>query len=200
MPESEFEQENLSSMLEIARRNTKAQTLACSLWVFFERKLTCRRPSIDINHPNSFHIEIETFLSSRKIADLRPEMVIRQNNRQEAGLVHELLHLNLIPLGFPCFRIWADDDEEWDLAGGIINNAEHVPMLRTFLSLGYSEADFLGPSMRPYSAREQRVFDDLEKLQEVLLTPREYGFAVGSYLTSRSIKHEIVWIADLAVV
>lgn len=170
----------------------------CSLWEFFDRKLICRRPNIDIDLPNKFHIEIEDFLASRKLGDLAPEVVIRRNSRQEVGLVHELLHLNLIALGFPSFRIWADeeDDETWNLAGGIVNNAEHVPMLPTFISLGYAETQFLGPSC-PYNVREIRVFEDIAKLRPVLFDPRSYGPAVSSYLASRSIPHTAVWIADI---
>jgi hypothetical protein len=191
-----FEQQNLSSMLEILGYSSKARTLTFSLWEFFDRKLICRRPNVDVDLPNSFHVEIERFLNSQSLGDLRPELVIRRNTRQEVGLVHELLHLNLIPLGFPCFRIWADDDETWDLAGGIINNAEHVPMLPTFISLGYPEAEFLGPS-RPHSVRELHVFEDIAKLRPWLFTPVNYGSAVSSYLASQSIKHEIVWIAEM---
>jgi hypothetical protein len=183
-------------MLELIERSSKARTLAFSLWEFFDRKLICRRPDIDLNHPNTFHLDLEGFLISRQLGDLRPELVIRQNSRQEVGLVHELLHLNLIPLGFPSFRIWADDDETWNLAGGIINNAEHVPMLPIFNSLGYAEHEFLGPAAS-HTARELRVFEDIEKLKQSLLTPRQYGSSVSSYLASRSIKHGIVWIAEI---
>ncbi|HZE57304.1 MAG TPA: hypothetical protein VE031_05580 [Chthoniobacterales bacterium] len=191
-----FEQQNLSSLLEIVGDSFKARMLACSLWQFFDRKLICRRPNIDVDHPNSFHIEIEKFLMSKKVGDLQPNLVIRRNSRQEAGLVHELLHLNLIPLGFPTFRIWADDDETWNLAGGIINNAEHVPMLRTFISLGYPESEFLGPS-GPYTVRELDTFEDIANLSPCLIDPTNYALAVGSYLARRSIKHEIVWIAKV---
>ncbi|HSV62339.1 MAG TPA: hypothetical protein VLH83_03245 [Chthoniobacterales bacterium] len=194
MPEVPFEEQNLSSLLEIAGHSFKARLLACSLWEFFDRKLVCRRPSVDIDHPNSFHIEIEKFLRSKNVGDLQLHLVIRRNRRQETGLVHELLHLNLIPLGFPTFRIWADDDETWNLAGGIINNAEHVPMLRTFISFGYPESEFLGPS-GPYSVRELDTFDDIAGLSSRLIEPASYALAVGSYLAKRSIRHEIVWIA-----
>jgi len=196
MPVVPFEQQNLSSLLEILGDSFKARMLACSLWQVFDRRLICRRPNIDIDHPNSFHIEIEKFLTSRKVGDLEPNLVIRRNSRQEVGLVHELLHLNLIPLGFPTFRIWADDDETWNLAGGIINNAEHVPMLGTFISLGYPESEFLGPS-GPYTARELDTFDDIARLGLSLTDPASYALGVGSYLARRSIKHETVWIAEM---
>src|SRR2546423_3802801 len=95
-----FQEDNLSSMMEIIKSSSKARLLARSLWHFFEHRLTCRRPNIDLDHANGCHIEIEQFLDSRRPGDLRPEVVVRRNARQEFGLVHELLHLNLIPLGF----------------------------------------------------------------------------------------------------
>jgi hypothetical protein len=191
-----FQQHNLSSMMEIIKSSSKARVLARSLWHFFERRLTCRRPDIDLDHPNGCHIEIDQFLNSRRPGDLRPEVVVRRNARQEVGLVHELLHLNLSPLGFPNFRLWAEDDEAWRLAGGLINNADHTVMLPIFVSLGYAESEFLGPS-GPHTRREIDLFEDVEKLGPSLFTPREYADALSGYLSSRSIKHEVIWIADL---
>jgi hypothetical protein len=110
-----FQEQNLLSMMEIIESSSKARVLAHSLWHFFERRLTCRRPNIDLYDTNACHVEIEQFLRSRRLGDLRPEVVVRRNARQEVGLVHELLHLNLIPLGFPKFQIWAEDDAAWQL-------------------------------------------------------------------------------------
>jgi len=191
-----FEETNLSRMLEMIERSSKARMLAFSLWQFFGRKVVCRRPSLDPDHPNSFHIEIDGFLTSRQTRDLQPEVVIRRNVRQEVGLVHELLHLNLIPLGFPFFRVWADDDATWNLAGDIINNCQHVPMLPIFVSLGYSESEFLGPS-RGHSEFELRVFEDINKLKPSLFIPEEHGRAVSACLKGRSVKHEVVWISQM---
>jgi hypothetical protein len=185
-------------MMEILKRSSKARVLARSLWHFFEHSLTCRRPNIDLNHPNECHIEIEPFLNSRRSRDLCPEVVVRRNARQEVGLVHELLHLNLIPLGFPNFRLWAEDDEEWQLAGGLINNADHTIMLPIFASFGYAESEFLGQS-GPDTSRELHVFEIIDRLRPSLSTPREYAHVLSGYLSSRSIKHEVIWIADLIV-
>jgi hypothetical protein len=195
---TQFQQDNLSSMMDIIKKSSKARVLARSLWHFFEHRLTCRRPNIDLNHANGCHIEIEQFVNSRRPGDLRPEVVIRQNARQEVGLVHELLPLNLIPLGFPTFRLWAEDDEAWQLAGGLINNADHIIMLPIFATLGYAESEFLGPS-GPHTTRELRLFEEIEKLRPSLLTPRGYASALSGYLSSRSIKHQVIWIADLIV-
>lgn len=193
-----FQEQNLSRMIDIIERSSKAQMLAHSLWQFFEQRLECRCPNVDLDQPNRCRIEIEEFLDSRRPGDLRPQVLARRNARQEVGLVHELLHLNLIPLGFPRFRIWAEDDEAWKLAGGIINNADHAAMLPIFKSLGYRESEFVGPSL-PETARELRVHDDLERLKQFLLIPRDYARVLSSYLSSWSIGHEVVWIADLIV-
>jgi hypothetical protein len=192
-----FEEQNLLAMLDIIQRSLKSRMLACSLWEFFGHNLRCRRPTIDLNASNSVHIEIESFLDSRRFSDLQPEVVVRRNARQEAGLVHELLHLNLIPLGFPRFRLWTDDDETWNIAGGFINIADHVPMLPTFVDLGYDEREFLGSVSSP-GPRELRVKKDVEKLKPFLLAPNDYGHVVSEYLSRHAIKHEAVWIADLA--
>lgn len=193
-----FEEQNLSRMMEIIKSSSQARVLARSLWHFFEHRLTCRRPNIDLHHANSCHIEIDQFLNSRRPGELRPEVVVRRNARQEVGLVHELLHLNLIPLGFPTFRLWAEDDEAWQLAGGLINNADHTVMLPIFTSLGYAESEFLGPSS-PHTTGEPHLFEVIERLRPSLSTPREYAHALSGYLSSRSIKHRVIWIADLIV-
>jgi len=191
-----FQEQNLSRMMEILKSSSKARVLAGSLWHFFEHRLTCRCPNIDLHQANRCHIEIEQFLESRRPGDLCPEVVVRRNARQEVGLVHELLHLNLIPLGFPRFRLWAEDDEAWRLAGGLINNADHIIMLPIFSLLGYAESEFLAPSGSPTTS-ELRLFEDIEKLRPSLFTPQGYAHALSGYLSSRSTKHEIIWIADL---
>jgi hypothetical protein len=119
--------------------------------------------------------------------------VIRDSPRREEALVHELLHLNLIVLGYPKFRIYRKD--KWNLAGGIINKADHPVMLPTFTSFGYSEERFLGPSRRSRTALEQRVHEDLEQLKSELFSPERYGRAISGYLSNHSIEHDVVWIA-----
>ena len=132
----------------------------------------CRLPNIDKDKPSSFHIKIETFLQTHRPGDLAPEVVIRDSPRREEALVHELLHLNLIVLGYPRFRIHTK--EKWNLAGSILNKADHPVMLPTFTSFGYSEELFLGPSQRPRTALEQRVHEDLEQLKNELFSPEPY--------------------------
>ena len=163
---------NLTNMLEILKHNEEARKLACSLWEFFDYSIICRRPAIHLDQPNELWNEVGKYLCTRKVSDLGPELVIRRNDREEAGLVHELLHLNLILLGFPWFEFSPCDHDTLKLAKGIKNNAEHVPMLPIFLSLGYREAEFLRPWQIEYTTREQQVFEDLEKLKPLLLNKR----------------------------
>jgi hypothetical protein len=122
---------------------------------------------------------------------VRVFLSIRRNARQEPGLVHELLHANLIRLGYPKFRIWEDpQSDKWPLAEGITNNAEHVAMRPTFLSLGYSDDEFLGPS-RTLTNSEKQVVDELESLAVELGTPG----AISPKYRNSSI-HVAVWIVE----
>ena len=53
------------------------------------------------------------------------------------ALVHELLHLKLIPMEFPRFDIKdPGDDTKGTLAFGIKNNADHTIMRPMYLELG----------------------------------------------------------------
>ncbi|SRR6266496_4628599 len=193
---TEFQRENLNRITDILAGSSKARMLALSLWHFFGFRLTCRLPKIDKEQPSSCHIKIEEFMQSHKASDLAPEVVVRDTGRREEALAHELLHLNLIPLGYPRFRIWEDDDEKWNLAAGIINNADHPVMLPIFLALGYEERQFLGSS-RTLTTSEERVHQGVRVLAPDLHTPIGYGRAVSEYLKRHSIRHEIVWIAKL---
>jgi len=184
-------------MTKIITRSPDARALARRLWKFFEFQLQCRLPNIDKDEPSTSHIKIEPFLQTHRPGDLAPEVVIRDSPRREEALIHELLHLNLILLGYPKFYIHAKDDEQWDLAGGILNKADHPVMLPTFKSFGYSEQLFLGPSRRPLTVREQRVNEDLEQLKSELVSPEGYCRGISAYLSNHSIKHDVVWIAKI---
>jgi hypothetical protein len=114
----------------------------------------------DDGEPNRHRIDLPEIVDGRPLGDVRVFLSIRRNARQEPGLVHELLHANLIRLGYPKFRIWEDpQSDKWPLAEGITNNAEHVAMRPTFLSLGYSDDEFLGPS-RTLTNSEKQVVDE----------------------------------------
>jgi hypothetical protein len=193
---SEFQQFQLARMTGIITHSSEARTLVQNLWEFFEFRLECRLPNIDKEEPSYWRIEIERFLQTRKAGDLAPQVVIRDSPRREEALVHELLHLNLIALGYPRFRINAKDDRQWHLAGGIVNNADHSVMLPTFKSFGYSEDRFLG-NARPATPLEKQVQEDLEQFRSDLCSPEGYGGVISDYLQSHSIEHETVWIAKM---
>jgi hypothetical protein len=182
-------------MTDIIRHSSEARALAQRLWEFFEFKLVCRLPNIDKDEPSCFRIKIEQFLQTHRPGDLAPEVVIRDSPRREEALVHELLHLNLIVLGYPRFRIHTKDRRQWNLAGGILNKADHPVMLPTFTSFGYSEEQFLRPSPRLSTALEQRVHEDLEQLKSELFSPERYCRVISAYLRNHSIEHDAVWIA-----
>ncbi len=196
MSASEFQRHNLKRMTDFLTRSSDAQILAHSLWQFFEFRLTCRFPQIDKDQASYWHIDIEQFVESHKPGDLAPQVVVRDTPRREEALLHELLHLNLIPLGYPRFRIWEKDEVELALAEGIINNADHAIMLPIFLSLGYAENRFLSAARAPTPLGD-RVRRDIEKLAAQVVTPKGYGRCMSDYLESHSIRHEAVWIAEL---
>jgi hypothetical protein len=184
-------------MTGIITHSSEARTLAQRLWEFFEFRLVCRLPNIDKEEPSSCQIEIERFLQTRKAGDLAPQVVIRDSPRREEALVHELLHLNLIALGYPRFRITAKKGgRKWKLTGGIVNIADHPVMLPTFKSFGYSEDRFLGTS-RPATPLEKQVQEDLEQFESDLCSPEGYGRVISDYLQRHSIEHKTVWIAKM---
>lgn len=175
-----------------------ARELARALWEFFEFRLTCRLPSIDPSEPNTVSLDIHNFLESRKLGDLEPEIVLRDNKRREIGLVHELLHLDLIQRGYPRFRFWTDNEPQWNLAGSVINHADHYLMLPIFVSFGYSADQFTGPCGKPLAA-EVQAWKHLDDRTAQLETPLGYGRAVGECLALCSLRHEAIWIKDIAI-
>jgi len=105
------------------------------------------------------------------------------------------LHANLIPLGYPRFCFEKCTREEWQLAGGITNLADHIVMLPIYVSLGYSKERFLGPP-RSLNEREQRVDADLKRMGERLRTPPGYLDCVARYLAQNEIRFTPIYLAD----
>jgi hypothetical protein len=179
---------NLNRMTEILRGNEKSTALARSLWEFFNFELICTvqppdgtssRCRIDpwIEHPS------EIGKVPRRIA-----LSIRDTERKEETLVHELLHAELIRLGYPTFFINEQtDSEKFRLAGKIINNAGHVIMKPIYLSLGYSEERFLGDE-KPLSDCDARIIADLAAMD--FSTPDSYWTSLSTYLHRESIRFE----------
>jgi hypothetical protein len=183
-------------MIEILGTNGKACLLAHSLWQFFDFRLSCCVQEDD-GDASRYGIKIETFLDSKNSGDLQPYVSIRRTERQEEALVHELLHINLILLGYPRFRIWEEPgSSKWNLAAGITNDADHLVMFPIYLSFGYREDRFLGPSRTP-TQLEKRVSANLAEMGTQLSTPEGYGVEVFRYLRSHAINCEPVSIAGL---
>ena len=182
-------------MTEILSANWKASMLAESLWEFYNYQLYCTiRPNDGA--PNRHRIDGVT--GPATIGRIQVFISIRMNERQEEGLVHELLHANLIPLGYPRFWVNERSPEKSQLAGGIINRADHIVIEPIYLSLGYSRERFLAPS-RPLSDREKRVSADLQEIAANLVTPTGYLTHVTAYLRSYDIKFETLYLAGTVV-
>jgi hypothetical protein len=180
-------------MVEILSANWKASVLAHSLWEFYNHQLYCTVRADD-GEPNRHRID--GIRGPDTIDTIRVCISIRDKHRREEGLVHELLHANLIPLGYPRFWIEEDGSEKWRLAKGITNLADHVVMLPIYVSLGYSGARFLGPS-RSLSERERRVDADLKEMGESLKTPQGYLDCVSQYLGRNEIRFTPLYLANV---
>ena len=165
--------------------------LAESLWESYNYQLYCTVHADD-GEPNRHRID--GIRDPETIDTIRVYISIRDNDRREEGLVHELLHANLIPLGYP--RFWLK--EKSGLAAGIINQADHVVMRPTYLSLGYSTDSFLGRS-RPLNARERQVDADVKQMGEELRTPQGYLDRVSQYLQGNEIPFTPLYLADAVV-
>jgi hypothetical protein len=168
-------------MFKILSGNWKSSLLAHSLWHFYNHELYCTVRADD-GEPNRHRID--GIRGPDTIDTIRVCISIRDNDRWEEGLVHELLHANLIPLGYPRFWIEEHAAEKWRLAKGITNLADHVVMRPIYASLGYSNERFLGPT-RSLNERARRVDADLKDREERLRTPQGYLNCVSQYLAQK---------------
>ncbi len=179
-------------MSEILSRNRRATTLARSLWEFYNHQLYCTLRDDD-GEPNRYRID--GISGSETFDTIRICISIRNNDRKEEGLVHELLHANMIPLGYP--RFWIDECEpdQRRLAKGVTNLADHIVMQPIYCSFGYSAERFLGPS-RLLSDRERRVDADLKNMGEQLKSPQGYSHCVSQYLERNKISFAPLYLAN----
>ena len=182
-------------MTEILSDNWKASVLAHSLWQFFNHQLYCAIYSDD-GEPNRHRID--GIRGPNAIETIRVCISIRDNNRRKEGLVHELLHANLIPLGYPRFWIEKHTLEKWRLAKGTINLADHIVMLPIYASLGYSSERFLGPS-RPLNEQERCVDADLKEMRDRLKTPQGYLDCISDYLAQNEIQFTPLYLANAII-
>lgn len=116
---------------------------------------------------------------------------LRRNSRSEEALVHELLHSNMIPLGYPIFWLAEQECTKWNLGRDILNSAEHQVMLPMFLQLGYPKDRFLGPS-EPLCTEGERIIADLEAMKNTLSSPTGFMRQMSRYLTGHGIKWQLV--------
>jgi hypothetical protein len=183
MSPSENQLRNLHEMTTILSDNRKARILAHSLWEFYNYQLYCTVRADD-GKPNRHRIDGIT--GPKTIGKIRICISIRNNERQGEGLVHELLHANLIPLGYPRFWVEESVSKKRRLAEGIVNLADHIVMQPIYLSLGYSAERFLGFS-RPLGELERRVAGDLQQIAANLATPDGYLTHLSAYLRLHNI-------------
>ena len=179
-------------MGEILSSNWKARLLAYALWEFYNYQLYCTVRGDDVQ-PNRHRID--GIISPTTFDTIRICISIRNNDRREEGLVHELLHANLIPLGYP--RFWLK--EKSGLAAGIMNQADHIVIRPIYLSLGYSADRFLGRSRR-LNARERQVDADVKQMGDHLRTPQGYLDRVSKYLQENEIPFTPLYLSDAVVV
>jgi hypothetical protein len=183
--------ENLSRITSVLRGNAKAVRLANDLWDFFEAGLVCTIKRDD-GEPNEFRLDgIE---SPNVIGDIRFVITLRQTDRLEEGLVHELLHANLIALGYPTYWLSEQERFRWICGRDILNLAAHQVMQPAFVSLGYAEDRFVGPHA-PLGKEGERVVADLDQMD--LSTPESFGVNISAYLHKREVAFELVRLADV---
>jgi hypothetical protein len=182
-------------MTAILSKNWKARMLAHSLWEFYNYQLYCTVRTDD-GQPNGHRINGIT--GPKTVDTIRVCVSIRDNDRKEEGLVHELLHANLIPLGYP--RFWFEEctPENWRLAKGITNLADHVAMFPIYSCLGYSTKRFLGPS-RSLNELERRVDADLREMGERLRTPQGYLDSISQYLERNKFRFTPLYLTNAII-
>jgi len=181
-----IDEDNLERMLTIVAGNAKATALVKELWEDFAGQMKCEiidddgKPSV-IRYNN----RISNGLDVSEI-----HLILRRNNRLEEALIHELLHADLYRRGYPKFFLAAQDEYLWQEGADILNLAEHVVMLPTFVSLGYAAERFVGPS-KPMNEEGQQVEADLRAMEDRLSTQEGYSDCLSECLRKRGIKFEI---------
>jgi hypothetical protein len=170
------QEHHLKLMKDILSSKQQVEELAECLWRFCDFRLSIVRN--DDGRPNICHI---TGLESDPL-EIGFRISLGANERQEVGLVHELLHVNLIMLGYPILSIEPCEEEENLIAEEVINYAQHLVMKPIFVDqFGYPEGQFVGESRVP-DDREQRLFKELDGLKSDLLTPHGYLVKVSALL------------------
>lgn len=105
---------------------------------------------------------------------------LADSDRVEEALVHELLHLEIVRLGYP--RIWWDAGHATGIAKAIVNCADHVVMLPKFLALGYSVDRFLTPG--ELTEIDKQYLQEIDVLPN-MHTPEGYTASVAAHLKQK---------------
>jgi hypothetical protein len=163
-----------------------------SVWEFFEGRVEC--VIVPDDGKASRHRVIGIGDTPQEIGKVGVRITVRQSDRMEEAFVHELLHANLIRIGYPTFWIHEfDDSEEWRIGGGITNNADHVAMRPTYVSLGYAPDRFSG--ICQLTELERRVIEELETFD--LSTPDKYLTKISSFLRKWNVRHEAINLREV---
>lgn len=182
----------LAVMTDLLSSNPAASLLARSLWECFRFQLRCTICEDD-SEPSRHRIE--GIRGPSDIGTVRIQITIRKTERAAEALVHELLHARLIAVGYPTF--WVDEEqgsEKWNLAAGIINNAEHVVIRPVYVSLGYDAARFVGPS-KPLRDEHARIVARLETAARSLSSPEGYLGVVSAELRCHDVSFQPLHLA-----
>lgn len=177
------EKRHRDEIQNVLRHSAAARELAERLWNFLDGKLSYI-PNDDQPF-NRCHFE---GLDVNPVVEIKVTLSIRQDDRREEGLVHELLHANLLRLGFPKFRIYERRDD-CELGAEMVNHAEHLVMKDTYLKLGYDDSKFLGIGREP-NQEEALAFSELDAIKGELCKAEKYKQLLPRFLKRYSIAAE----------
>ena len=178
---------NLERMREILARNLAAAALAERLWNFYGCRLMCSTPKEQ--DTSRIRYGITEYVPELKAVDLVPVVLLAQSDRMEEALVHELLHLELVRLGYP--RFYLDRTDRVGLAQGITNCSDHVVMRPLFATLGYS--------LNRFETRRELTDEDKHYLQEIealpnMHSPDGYTASVAACLKKHRFGFRLVYV------
>ncbi len=176
---------------QILQANPEAAQLARDLCRFFDGRLTCE---IVPDDGKCSRFKLTGVTSSTEIGDVGGVVTVRRNRRLEEAVVHELLHANLIALGYPTFFLSNQFEFFWNRGENILNLAAHEVMLPTFLALGYDEKKFVGSCDLKEDGQE--VVRELKAMD--LSTPESFAARMLEYLPRWKVKVEgPIWLAKI---
>jgi hypothetical protein len=188
---SVHQRNNLDRMTNFLGGNTGATVLAHDLWQFFAFRLACTRPR---NAKCSrIRYGIKNYSPIIKPSDIAPAVLLAASDRMSEALTHELLHLEMLRIGYPKFYFDSMDADGAALAGGIQNCADHQVMLPLFLKFGFSADRFETP--RKLSKRDQQRVMEIKALPN-LSSPEGFADSVGGYLRENGFSFRLVHVRE----